>query len=487
MVPLRHRNKPDLMTIHLRPILGTFLLAAITAGLASCNKKEGCTDPTATNYDPDAEKDCCCVYASTKTFTITDLGNGVKQVQGETDESVTLTSGTKWLLTGFVYVNSGATLTIEPGTIIKGDKDTKATLVVRRGGRIEAAGTSAQPIVFTSNQPVGQRAPGDWGGIILCGKAPVNLQGGEGTIEGGVDATFGGSDAADNSGVLRYVRIEFSGVPFQPNQEINGLTLGGVGRGTTIDHIQVSYNGDDSYEFFGGTVNVKHLVALASWDDDFDMDNGFTGKAQFLVALRNPDIADQSGSNGLEHDNDGQGTTATPFTAPVLSNVSIYGPQATPGTSINSNFKRANHLRRNTHTKVFNSVFAGFPTGLLVDGSACEANADAGDLKVRRCVYSAMGTLTAVASGSAWDIQTWFTNGGNTSVADNSDLGVNAPFNLTGPDFLLSGGSILASGAAFTEAELNDPFFDQVSFKGAFGSENWTSGWCNWDPQNTPY
>ncbi len=475
------------MIIHPRPLLGTMLVALLATALSSCTRKEGCTDPAATNYDPDAQRDCCCAYGSGKSFTITDLGNGVKQVQGETDQDVTFTSDTKWLLSGFVYVNSGATLTIEPGTLIKGDKDSKATLVMRRGGRIHAEGSATQPIVFTSDQPAGQRAPGDWGGIIVCGKAQVNLQGGQGTIEGGVEATFGGSDPADNSGVLRYVRIEFSGVPFQPNQEINGLTLGGVGSGTTIDHIQVSYNGDDSYEFFGGTVNVKHLVALASWDDDFDMDNGYSGNGQFLVALRNPDIADQSGSNGLEHDNDGQGTTATPFTAPTLSNVSIFGPQATPGTSINGNFKRAGHLRRNTHSKVFNSVFAGFPTGLLVDGAACEANADAGDLLVRRCVYAAMSNLTAVASGSTWDIQAWFTNGGNISVDDNNALGVSDPFNFTAPDFRLTGGSMLATGATFSEPGLNAPFFDQVSYKGALGQEDWTAGWCNWDPQNTPY
>jgi len=201
----------------------------------------------------------------------------------------------------------------------------------------------------------------------------------------------------------------------------------------------------------------------------------------------NPDIADQSGSNGLEHDNDGQGTSATPYTSPVLSNVSIYGPLATPGTVINGNFKRASHLRRNTRSKVFNSVFAGFPTGLLVDGSACEANASAGDLKVRRCVYSAMTTPTAVASGSTWDIQTWFAGNGNSLVTDNSGLGVADAFNLTAPDFLLTGGSVLASGAAFTESELNDPFFENVTYKGAFGTENWTAGWCNWDPQNTAY
>mgnify|MGYP003382188696 CR=1 FL=1 len=469
------------MNLMTNKALALLLIATFGVAMPACKKTEGCTDPAATNYDPSADKDCCCEYAPTPTPSNT------VNVNANITNNTTWTSSKKYVLYGFVEVEAGVTLTIEPGTIITGDKDTKGTLIVNRGAVIMAEGTSTDPIVFTSNQPAGQRAPGDWGGLILCGKAPVNLPGGVGIVEGGVEAPFGGSDAADNSGKLRYVRIEFSGIPFQPNQEINGLTLAGVGSGTTIDHIQVSYNGDDSYEFFGGTVNVKNLVALASWDDDFDMDNGFSGKCQFLVSLRNPDLADQSGSNGLEHDNDGQGTTATPYTTPVLSNVSIFGPQATPGTVINTNFKRSGHLRRNTHTRVYNSVFAGFPTGLLVDGSSCETNADAGELKVTRCAYAAMGSLLAVASGSTWDIQTWFDNGGNMSYADNAALGVADPFNLTSPSFVLNGGSPLAAGASFGEADLSDPFFEQVSYKGAFGSDNWTSGWCNWDPQNTPY
>lgn len=421
-----------------------------------------------------------------RNFTVTASGN-VNTVEGSSDANYTFTSDKVWLLKGFVYVESGATLTIQPGTIIKGDKDTKGTLIIKRGGRIQAEGTAAQPIVFTSNQPVGSRAAGDWGGLIICGKAPNNQPGGEATVEGGVEATYGGSDAADNSGVLRYVRIEFPGVPFQPNQEINGLTLASVGKGTTIDHVQVSFSGDDSFEWFGGTVNVKYLVAYRGLDDDFDMDNGFSGRFQFGVVLRDPDQADASGSNGFEHDNDGAGTTATPFTTPVITNVSVFGPKRDASTNINSNFKRATHLRRNTHSRVFNSVFAGFPTGCLIDGSACEANCDAGALKVKNCVYSAMGTLTATASGSTWDVAAWFTANGNTSLAQNSEMGVVDGFNLLSPDFTLAGGSVLASGADFTDADLNDPFFSSVPYRGAFATDNWTSGWCNWDPQNTPY
>lgn len=423
---------------------------------------------------------------TTREFTITSNGN-VNTVEGNSDVSYTFTNDKVWLLKNFVYVESGATLTIQPGTIIKGDKDTKGTLIIKRGAKIMAEGTASQPIVFTSNQAIGSRAAGDWGGVIICGKAKNNQPGGEATVEGGVEATYGGTDDTDNSGVLRYARIEFPGIPFQPNQEINGLTLASVGRGTTIDHIQVSNSGDDSFEFFGGNVDVKNLVAFRGLDDDFDMDNGFSGRFQFGVALREPNTADASGSNGLENDNDASGTTAEPFTTPVISNVSIFGPQVDAGTSINSNFKRANHIRRNAHSRVFNSVFAGFPTGCLVDGSACETNCDANELKVKNCVYSGMATLTAVASGSTWDITTWFNNGGNISYVTNAELGVVNGFSQSAPDFTLAGGSPLSSGADFTDGDLGASFFQSVSYRGAFGTENWTSGWCNWDPQNTVY
>ncbi|MEO8066309.1 MAG: hypothetical protein ABI599_01325 [Flavobacteriales bacterium] len=460
-------------------LFSVIALSALMATMPACKKKEGCTDPSALNYDADADNDDgSCTYATPSNTTT---------LSGSITTNTTLTADKKYLLTGFVYVEAGATLTIEPGTVIMGDKNSKGTLIVKRGAAIMAEGNSGAPIVFTSSQPAGQRAPGDWGGVVLCGKAPINAAGGEATVEGGPDAQYGGTDALDNSGVLKYVRIEFPGIALQPNQEINGLTLAAVGSGTEIAHVQVSYSGDDSFEWFGGDVNVKNLVAFGGLDDDFDMDYGFSGRGQFLVALRDPNQADASGSNGLEHDNDASGTTATPYTTPVLSNVSIYGPQATSGTSINSNFKRAAHLRRNAHSRVFNSNFAGFPTGVLIDGSLCEANCDANELKLRNCVFSAMGTLTAVASGSLWDVNAWFNANGNTSLADNSALLVADPFNLSDPNFLPNGGSPLLAGAAFNDSDVMDPFFEVTSYRGAFGDTDWTNGWCNWDPQNTNY
>ena len=471
------------MNILKNKALAILMLGSLSAALPACKKKEGCMDPTATNYAPDADKDCCCEYPLNT--------DGIIEVTANITANTTWTSNNRYLLKGFIYVEDGATLTIEPGTIIKGDKPLKGTLIVKRGGKLIADGTANQPIVFTSNQPAGSRDYGDWGGIILCGRAPHN-QPSDPVIEGGVDAQFGGNDPEDNSGVLRYVRIEFCGIPFQPNQEINGLTMGGVGRGTVLEHIQVSYSGDDSYEWFGGTVNAKYLIALRGWDDDLDQDFGWQGNVQFAVSLRDPSVADQSSSNGFECDNDAAGNPVAPYSQGTWSNVSIFGPKADAGTTINAQYARALHLRRNTQTRVFNSVFAGYPTGLYIDGTSTQANAENNDLMFRGNVIAGMGTPLNVPSGQNWDQQAltaWFNTAGwnNTIYTNNSDLQVADPFNLTAPNFLPTASSPLLSGADFTWSPLTNSFFTPVNYRGAFGSENWTAGWANWDPQNTAY
>lgn len=408
----------------------------------------------------------------------------------------TLTSDKIWLLEGFVYVTNGATLTVQPGTIVKGDKPTKGSLIITRGSKLIADGTADQPIVFTSNGPVGFRTYGDWGGIILLGKASINQPGGEAIIEGGVDdgqgnGTYGGGanpDDNDNSGILRYVRIEFAGIAFAPNNEINGLTCGGVGRGTTLDHIQISYSGDDSYEFFGGTVNAKHLIAFRGLDDDFDTDNGFSGKLQFLYGLRDPNVADISGSNGFESDNDATGSTNTPNTHAIFSNVTIAGPKYSTNT-INANFKRGAHIRRNSQQCIYNTILMGYPSGIMIDGSACETNATNDVLQIRNTVISGCTNNFEVASGSSFDISGWFNNPsyGNMTYAANSDVMLTDPFNLAAPNALPMAGSPVLSGADFSASNLDDTFFDVVNFRGAFGGTDWSAGWTNWDPQNAGY
>jgi len=384
---------------------------------------------------------------------------------GHITSNTTWTSGNVYLLNGWVYVDAGVTLTIQPGTVIRGDKTNKGALIIDRGGKLMAEGTASQPIVFTSNIAAGSRDRGDWGGIILCGYSTINQVGGTAIIEGGVGSIYGGGTTpnnSDNSGVLKYVRCEFAGVPFAPDNEINGITFGGVGNGTTVDYCQVSYSGDDSYEWFGGTVNCKHLIAFRGIDDEFDTDNGFSGKLQFLVALRDPNIADISGSNGFESDNDANGSSNLPLTHPIFCNVSIFGPLVTPSTPINSLFKRAMHIRRNSTLCVYNSVFAGWPVGLYIDGNNTQANATNNVLQIENCIMSGMTTNFDVPSGQTWNAaaeQSWYLTPSrhNSVLANNTDLSLVDPFNLTNPNFTpaktvykLNGWLYVRNGATLT-------------------------------------
>ena len=386
-------------------------------------------------------------------------------VSGSITANTTWTSNNIYLLRGFVFVENGATLTIQPGTIIKGDQATKGTLTIKQGGRINAQGTANQPIVFTSNQPAGQRARGDWGGLIILGRATQNIPATPTQplpkIEGGLtpDAFFGGTDDQDNSGTLQYVRIEFPGVAFSTDNEINGLTMAGVGAGTTIDHVQVSYSGDDSFEWFGGAVNCKYLIAFRGIDDEWDTDNGYHGKVQFGVALRDPNQADISGSNGFESDNDASGSNNQSQTSMVFSNMSNF---IAPGTQ-NTNYKRAMHLRRNSAISIFNSVVSGYPVGLLLDeGTAPFAtnntgtNATSGALVLKNNVFAGFGggKVATRVTGSNYNVKQ-FLGSNNDTTATVASLNLNAAnFSLTAPNFVPQANSPLATGAAFTDAKL---------------------------------
>lgn len=413
-------------------------------------------------------------------------------VSGEITTNTTWTNDNIYILNGFVYVEDGANLTIEAGTIIRGQNDTKGTLIVTRGSKLFANGTVDQPVVFTSNQPQGSRNYGDWGGVILLGYAPINVPGGTSVIEGGVDTpegdgVFGGDDPADNSGSLTYVRIEYPGIAFVPGNEINGLTCGGVGSGTVIDHVMVSRSGDDSFEFFGGTVNPKYLIAHNGYDDDFDTDFGFSGNIQFALAKRDPLYADVSGSNGFESDNDATGSTNSPQTNPTFSNVTIIGPIENDGDVINVNYKRGAHIRRNSSLDLFNSVIVGYPSGIMIDGSLCEASATANELKIQNTVIAGHINNFELPVGSTFDINAWFTTPAyNNSILDNSgDIMLTDPYSITSPNFIPLDGSPLLSGASFDAPELAG--FTPVAYKGAFGTTNWTKCWANWDPQFTDY
>lgn len=387
---------------------------------------------------------------------------------GHITANQTWTSGNVYLLDGWVYIDNNVTVTIEAGTVIRGSKVNQGALIVERGGKLIANGTQSSPIVFTSNIAPGSRSYGDWGGIIICGRSQINQPGGTATIEGGVGSIFGGGssyDLNDNSGILRYVRIEFPGIAFSANNEINGLTMGGVGAGTTLDYIQVSYSGDDSFEWFGGTVNAKHLIAYRGLDDDFDTDNGFVGKVQFCVSLRDPAIADVSESNGFESDNDSGGSTNTPITMPIFSNVSIFGPAVTTGTSINTLYRNAMQIRRRSALSIYNSTFSGYPYGLNIDGPS-QIQANNGLLQIENVYLTGMTTnnfrAQNPATGLNWtdtDVANFFNvpSKHNATYTNNSELLLQDPFNLTSPNFLaskttyeLDGWVFVRSGATVT-------------------------------------
>ncbi|MDX1902765.1 MAG: T9SS C-terminal target domain-containing protein [Thermonemataceae bacterium] len=434
---------------------------------------------------------------TSSTPTTTD---GKVIIQGDITGSVTWEADKKYLLKGFVYVTDGATLTIPAGTVVFGDKDTKGTLVVERGGKLIAEGTAEKPVVFTSSVAPGNRGYGDWGGLVLAGKAPINQV--DPAMEGGIRGTYGGSDANDNSGSLKYVRIEFAGIAFQPDKEINGLTMYGVGAGTTIEHIQVSYCGDDSYEWFGGSVNAKYLIAHRGWDDEFDTDFGFVGKIQFGLSIRDKNFSDKSASNGFESDNFDPGTPATSLiTAPVFANMTVYLADTSttvrggggPTNSGSGDFGRSMHLRRNTKTSVFNSVFVGFPEGLRLDGNSTWDNVQAGELQLRGVALAGSKTyIKAVASSSYFtdgDVDTWFMDtdykNEKPTVASLKLTGISS---LTAPNPLPEAGSVLLDATKVVwDGKGADAFFEKVTYRGAFGTTNWTTGWANFNPQQTAY
>jgi hypothetical protein len=280
-------------------------------------------------------------------------------------------TGGPYILYGDVRVNNGATLTIQAGTVVRGDKTSGGTLTIERGARIIAVGTSTSPIVFTSGQPAGARAPKDWGGIRIMGKAPSNQVGlqSAGGYRPCVTAPVYGDTLTTgtcnySSGVLSYVRIEFAGRHYQASAdpEVGGLSLCCVGYGTKIDHIQVSYSGDDGFLWSGGCSNANYLISYRNEDDDFDSDNGYSGAVQFGIAVRDPALADQSGSNGFESDTDADGINPIRTTA-LFSNFTLVGPYdpacvrmvATGSTY----FSDGLHLRRNTGIDVHNTIITG--------------------------------------------------------------------------------------------------------------------------------
>jgi hypothetical protein len=451
----------------------------------------------------------------------------IVEVKGNLEGNITWTADKIYKLVGFVRVGqedvfgtitTTGTLTIEPGTLIIGDRATKGTLVIQRGSKIIANGTVDKPIVMTSERNPGEKEAGDWGGLVILGKAPNNLpdDAKNRELEGGYGGFHGGTDAADNSGSLKYVRVEYAGIPVNPNQEINSFTFGSVGNGTTIDYLQATYGLDDSFEWFGGTVNAKHLIAYRGLDDDFDVDNGFSGNVQYAVGIRGTTQADQSGSNGFEVDNDAAGSSNMPFTAGTFANVSIIGAKGKAETSINIQFQNGAQLRRNNKLKIYNTFITGYPNGVYIDsqrGSA-KTNAEKGEIVLENVVLAGVdgwgtngwgqGFATNPKGFAVADFEQnvavseiligtkkpseWFIGlNGNKILANTSKTGLSATLWGTGtPTFALTAGTAESLIGASLPATL-PAFFDKTDFVGAFKDTDWTKTWSEFNPQSIKY
>ena len=439
-------------------------------------------------------------------------------ITGTITGSVTLSSSKIYGLKGIVFVAEGGVLRIEPGTIILGEVGATSAICVNRGGKIYANGTAEKPIIMTSGAIPGQRDRGDWGGLLIMGRAKTNTV--EAPIEGGiadgpdkkVNAWYGGNDDEDSSGVLRYVRIEFAGIAISPDNELNSLTMGGVGSRTVIDHIQVSYCGDDGIECFGGTVNVKHVIAFNTIDDDFDTDNGYRGKWQFGLIKRFSDIADQSNSEAFESDNDSKSSENQPLTAPVYSNITVIGPvkdlswtAGSGANTYNTKYLTAVQIRRNSRLSLYNSVILGWPRGVEMTNQNTVRGANNDSTRVRynsiygikdeaRNFYFGSGTVAEGKVQANWlsgvEPGNTLTNGaGNVGGLAKISNAFPAEMQLLDPSPSANAEYLNSSNfSADGVVPINDAFFTKVAYRGAFAvGERWDLPWAEYDPVNAEY
>lgn len=424
----------------------------------------------------------------------------VQTLTGEITADRTLNNTTQWNLSGAVVVKNNATLTIEPGTFIVGQPGSQppSVLVVSRNGKLNANGTSSRPIIMTSSRPFGQRQRGDWGGLIMLGRAPINVganavagqtnQAGEFYIEGlsaNPDFIYGGTDANHNCGTIRYVRVEYAGSILSPNNETNSFTWGGCGKGTVADHLQAIYGLDDSFEWFGGTMDAKYLVGGLGADDYVDFQLGYVGRVQYGLFYQS---ADSRGNRGIEGDNSEYNQGAEPFSNPTMYNLTFVG-SAQPG------FDEASSpgifLRRGSRGTFNNVVVTNFYSGAVeLTDAATQAQADAGNVVMNGVLIwgnniganganTLQGQVPHAYSLAFAQGQHGTANGqpsGQNFVVANPLLS-----NFTdwsSPDFSGMFGSPI--GRAGWVSPPDDGFFDQTArFIGGIGDVDWTEEWTN--------
>jgi hypothetical protein len=410
-------------------------------------------------------------------------------VTGQVTGTETWTNNFYYVLRGAVFVRDGATLNIQAGTRVIGESGSVGTLIVLRGGRLNAIGTREQPIVFTSDQAIGNRDRGDWGGLIINGRAPVNLEGGEG--EGEADTgVYGGTDPNDNSGTLRYVRVEYAGVEFSPDNELNGIAFQGVGRGGSFEFIQVHMNRDDGLEWFGGTADIKYAVVTNAADDSFDWTFGWTGRAQFIVLSQRGDDAD----NGIEADNNEFNNNLLPRSNPQIYNITLCGDN---DFSEGTESVRAANLRRGTAFTIRNFLLTGFKgTGFQIETSntATTGQVDNGTTQMGAGVsWNVVNTRTGASAPMHSSVTPYINSGrfpnirlvpGIATAANEAEIGLStaACSNHAAPNFQPTGVATLAGGQLAPIQPPNDGFFDTVTFIGAVPpapADDWTRGWTS--------
>lgn len=433
-----------------------------------------------------------CAAPSLAQVVVTDDGSGTG--------TTTWTSDNTYVLDGFVFVNDGDVLTIEPGTVVKGRGGSGAdasALVVARGGQIQANGTAEAPIVFTfeddaldGSTPYDVR--GQWGGVILLGSAQLNSSPGETQIEGIPDTEprglYGGDDDMDGSGTMTYVSIRHGGTDIGAGNEINGLTLGGVGSGTTLHHIEVISNADDGVEFFGGTASIKHVLTAFCGDDSFDYDEGWRGYGQFWCTVQD----EGEGDRGGEHDGGTDPEDGAPYAHPVIHNATYVGRGAEAG-------RRALTMRDNAGGEYHNSIFYNWGKGVdienLASGEDSYARYESAELALAGNVFDACTSLGSEATAS--DLFTISMGSGWSSEADSAAAAMSsmeaftASFEGNGNSTAASGlGYMLEEGSGMLDlvpgsdleatSEVTIEWFDTTAYPGAFDPESdctWLDGW----------
>lgn len=330
----------------------------------------------------------------------------------------TLFADTLYTLSGFIRVANGATLTIQPGTVIQGDYNTVgSSLIVLRGAKIVANGTAGKPIVFTSSRPAGQRQPGDWGGLAIIGNGIINRSGDvqlEGTGTGSANPAVlysGGNNNADNSGSLKYVRVEFAGYAAAADAELNSFTFGAVGSGTTLEYLESLSGLDDSFEFFGGAVDGKYLISYESGDDHFDMSEGYVGRLQHVIAFQTRQNIPRPGAGNVSSDpqgieNDGcagsgcaNGQDTQPFNVPVIANFTLVGPP--DGIFSGTSGGVGMMLRRGTGGHYVNGVVARWERAAIsLRDQPTLTRATAGALTVKNVLVADVGATFQPQAGS---------------------------------------------------------------------------------------